>query len=168
MRKLFFILSLFALSGCAYKFNAASIPVEMKTVSVLYFENNAQLVVPNLSQRLTEDLKTLIRDQSRLSLTQGEADAVFTGKITDYNIKPVAIVDNARPIAGANRLTITVSVKYTVNLEKEKKQSYEQSFSAFTDFTLAGNSLQSQEQELIKKVNKQLVENIFNRAFAQW
>ena len=45
---------------------------------------------------------------------------------------------------------------------------FEENFSAFTDFSLAGQSLQSQEQGLIKKVNIQLTENIFNRAFAQW
>lgn len=76
--------------------------------------------------------------------------------------------DNAKPIAGANRLTITVMVKYVNNIKGHEKDSFEQSFSAFTDFSLAGQSLQSQEAALIKKVTVQLTENIFNRAFAQW
>lgn len=166
MKKLIFILAVVVLSGCSYKFNGASIPVDMKTVTVRFFENNAPLVVPNLSQQFTEDLKERIRTQSRLSITQNDGQAVFEGRITGYDIKPIAIQDNSAPVAGANRLTITVSVKYTSELDP--KQSFDESFSAFVDFTLAGQSLQSQEQSLIKRVNLQLAENIFNRAFAQW
>lgn len=169
MKKLIIVIAVIMLSGCGYKFNGASTD-GLKTVKVEFFENNAPLVVPNLSQQLTEDLKERIRTQSKLNLTQNEADCVFQGRITGYDIKPIAIQDNSRPIAGANRLTITVAVKFTNNVYKEGSlgKSYEESFSAFTDFSLAGQTLQSQEQALIKKVNIQLTENIFNRAFAQW
>ncbi|RZL46462.1 MAG: hypothetical protein EOP00_14915 [Pedobacter sp.] len=167
MKKLIFILAVFALSGCGYKFNGASTD-GLKTVRVEFFENNAPLVVPTLSQQFTEDLKERIRTQSRLSITQNDADVVFTGRITGYDIKPIAIQDNAAPVAGANRLTITVSVKYTNNTEFKGSKSFEQSFTAFEDFSLAGQSLESQQQRLIKAVNLKLTENIFNQAFAQW
>lgn len=174
-RILWLFVATVALSGCAYKFNGASIPPNMKTVNVVFFENVAPLVVPNLAQQFTEDLKERIRTQTKLSMTQNpEADAIFEGKITGYSITPIAIQDNARPIAGANRLTITVQVKYTINVkntdakEGKDEKGFEESFSAFTDFSLSGQTLQSQEQALIKKVNTQLTENIFNRAFAQW
>ncbi len=166
MKNIIFILSILLLSGCGYKFNGASIPAEMKTISVAYIVNNAQLVYPQLSQELTEGLKERIRTQSRLNIVPTGGDASFEGKITGYDIKPISIHDNAKPTAGANRLTITMTVKYTST--KDKAQSFDQSFSAFTDFSLAGKTLQSQEKELVKKVTVQLTENIFNRAFAQW
>ncbi|MES2416538.1 MAG: LptE family protein [Bacteroidota bacterium] len=166
--KLIFILGITVLSGCGYKFSGASIPPEMKTINVEFFENNAPLVVPNLSQSFTEDLKERIRTQTKLSIVQGEAQGKFEGRITGYDIKPIAIQDNTRPVAGANRLTITIHVKYTNRVKDHEKEGFEQDFTAFTDFSLAGQSLQSQEQGLIKKVNIQLTENIFNRAFAQW
>jgi outer membrane lipopolysaccharide assembly protein LptE/RlpB len=166
MKNIIFILSILLLSGCGYKFNGASIPAEMKTISVAYIVNNAQLVYPQLSQELTEGLKERIRTQSRLNIVPTGGDASFEGKITGYDIKPISIQDNAKPTAGANRLTITMTVKYTST--KDKAQSFDQSFSAFTDFSLAGKTLQSQEKELVKKVTVQLTENIFNRAFAQW
>lgn len=156
------------LSSCAYKFNGASIPTDMKTVNVRFFENNAPLVVSYLSQTFTEDLKSRIRNQSKLSIVEGDADGIFSGNITGYDIKPIAIQDNTNPVAGANRLTITVNVKYTNNTKDFEKQSFEQSFTAYEDFSLAGQSLQSQEQQLIKKINAKLTEDIFNRAFAQW
>ena len=167
MKKLIFILTVFALSGCGYKFNGAS-TTGLKTVKVSFFENTAPLVVPNLSQQFTEDLKTRIRTQSSLSVTENEPDVLFEGRITGYDIKPIAIQDNKAPIAGANRLTITVQVKYTNNTEFKESKSFDESFNAFTDFSLAGQTLQSQEQKLIKEVNIKLTENIFNRAFAQW
>lgn len=165
MKKWILLLITTVFWGCGYKFNGASTE-GLKTVNVQFFENNAPLVVPNLSQQFTEDLKERIRTQSKLNITQNEADGLFEGRITGYEIKPIAIQDNTRPVAGANRLTITVAVKYTDNIEA--KRSFEENFTAFTDFSLAGQSLQSQEQALIKKVNIQLTENIFNRAFAQW
>jgi len=166
MKKLALIVLLcFTLSGCKIALNGASIPPEMKTVSVLVFENNAPLVVPYLSSQFTEELKTRIRNQTRLSITQNDADGVFTGNITGYSVNPVALQDNNRPTAGANRLSIRVNVKYTNNLNP--KLSFEESFERFKDFTLQG-SLQSMEQGLIKDVTAQLTEDIFNRAFANW
>lgn len=166
MKNIIFILTILVLSGCGYKFNGASIPGDMKTISVAYMENNAQLVNPELSQLLTESLKERIRNQSTLNIVQTDGDASFVGRITGYEIKPISIQDNAKPIAGANRLTITMSVKYTST--KDKTQSFDQPFTAFTDFSLQGRTFQSQEKELVRKVTVQLIENIFNRAFAQW
>ncbi|MEE1946102.1 LptE family protein [Pedobacter sp. KR3-3] len=169
MKKLIFFLVVLLVAGCGYKFNGASTE-GLKTVYVKYIENNAPLVEPTLSQTLTEDLKERIRNQSRLVITQNtDADAVFEGRITGYEIKPIAIQDNTRPVAGANRLTITVSMKYINNVDTGKrKQSFDEVFTAFTDFSLSGQTLASQQQKLIKEVNVKLTENIFNRAFAQW
>lgn len=167
LRKIYFMLAMAVslLSGCGiYSFTGASIPPEMKTVSVQFFENNAPLVVPYLSQQFTENLKTRIRNQSRLSLVRTDADANFEGRITDYRITPAAIQGNER--AGLERLSITVSVKYTNVLNSEL--NFEQSFTRFKDFSTASKPLQAQEQELVKDINEQLTEDIFNKAFANW
>ncbi len=93
-----------------------------------------------------------------------EADANFEGRITDYSIRPVAIQGNDR--AGLNRVTVTVSVKYTNILSPEL--NFEQSFQAFQEFSLNQGPLQSQEPKLIVLINRQLTELIFNKAFANW
>lgn len=167
MKKILYVFVILALSGCGYKFNGASTD-GIKTVHVQVFENVAPLVVANLRNDFTEALKERIRTQSRLNVVQGDADVRFEGRITGYSVAPIAIQDNANPIAGANRLTITVAVKYTNNSESKTSQSFEESFTAFEDFSLNGQTLQSQEQRLIRLVNLKLTENIFNRAFAQW
>ncbi len=156
--------------SCTYKLslNGASIPLDMKTIRVDFFENNAALVVNNLSTQFTETLKDRIRNTTRLAIVTGDADASFSGSITDYNIAPVSVSatgSNVAPIAGASRLTITVSVKYVNNLKDGKKDSFEQTFSKFDNFS---GDINTQEQSLIADIDKQLTEDIFNKAFANW
>ncbi|MFP5082019.1 LptE family protein [Pedobacter sp. JCM 36344] len=167
MRNLYIVILFFMISGCKVSLDGASIPPGMKTVNVTVFENNAPLVVSTLSTQLTEDFKTRIRNQTKLSLTNNEPEATFSGNITGYDIRPVALQDNGnrQALAGANRLTIRVNVKYVNNLDPKK--SFEEAFERFKEFKLAGN-LQAQEPALIKDVTAQLIEDIFNRAFAQW
>lgn len=153
------------LQGCGiYSLGGAKVPEAMKTVTVQFFENNAPLVIPTLSQQFTEALKERIRNQSRLSIVRTDGDAVFEGRITDYNIKPTGVGSN--DVAGQVRVTITVSVKYTNSLDET--QSFEESFSAFKDVSIQTRTLESQQSQIITDVNKQLTENIFNRAFANW
>lgn len=154
------------IQSCTIKLNGASIPPELKTINVEYFENNSPLVVNNLSQLFTEALKDRIRSTTRLSIVQGEADASLSGTITGYSIEPVSVQatnNNVAPVAGATRLTITVNVTYTN--KADKKYNFTQSFPAFADFT---GDISTQEQKLITAINKQLTEDIFNRAFANW
>lgn len=153
-------------NSCSIKLNGASIPANMKTINVQFFENNAPLVVPYLSQEFTEALKKRIREQTRLSITPNNADATMEGRITNYEIRPLTLTDSKQLTAGSSRLTITVSVKYTNNLNP--KQSFEETFSKYKDFALNGASLQSLENQFIKDIDVMLTEDIFNRAFAQW
>ena len=121
------------------------------------------MVVPNLSQSFTESLKDRIRTQTSLSFLRVDGDANFEGRITDYSIQPVAIQGDQ---AGLTRLSITVSVKYTNKIEADK--SYEQSFTRFIDFSTQSSTFAAQEQTLIKNINQQLTEDIYNKAFANW
>ena len=166
---LIIVVSLFT-QGCSYTLSGASIPASLKTINVQFFENNAPLVVPNLSQTFTESLKDRIRSQTGLDIVRGEANVTMSGNIIGYSIAPVSVqatnTTTAPPIATASRLTITVNVKYVTNTTKEDKHlDFEQQFSRYADFT---GELASQEQGLILQINRQLTEDIFNKAFANW
>ncbi len=153
-------------SSCKISLSGAS-TVGLKTINVDYFENNAPLVVNYLSQQFTETLKDRIRSTTSLSIVQGgEASAHMSGTITGYTIEPVSIQatsNNVAPIAGAERLTITVNVTYTNVVDK--KNNFTRSFSEHQDFT---GDIANQEQKLITVINKQLTDDIFNAAFANW
>lgn len=159
-----FLFTAFLLQSCSYTFTGASIPPAMKTVSIPLFENQALLVVPNLALKLTEAFKDRVRNQSSLNITRSEADGNFEGKITEYSTKPVSVQDNTK--AGQERLNITVSIKYTSTLEP--KSSFETSFTRFADYSLNAGTFQSQQQALNDIIIKQLTEDIFNKAFANW
>ena len=66
--------------------------------------------------------------------------------------------------AALNRLTVTVNVKFTNKFEVAK--NFEQSFTRFADYPTS-SSLSAQESELLVSINKQLTEDIFNKAFTE-
>lgn len=170
MKRLLFALPLiiilaFVMPGC-YTLKSNVIPPEMKTVNVAFFENNAPLVVSNLSLTFTEALKTRIRTTTRLSVVNGEGDANMSGAITDYRSAPVSIQapnNNAPPIAGAQALTLTIRVKFDYPAGKEI--SFDQTFSKSINYS--GN-LASQEQALLQTLTNQIIDDIFNKAFNNW
>ncbi|MCR8558443.1 hypothetical protein KXD93_12375 [Mucilaginibacter sp. BJC16-A38] len=159
---------IWVLQSCTYKLSltGASIPPAMKSIRVEFFENTSQLVVNNLSRLFTEALKDRIRNTTSLNVVTGDADAVMSGTITDYSIAPVSVQatnNTTAPLADQTRLTITVNVKYVY--DADKKLSFEQPFSKYKDFK---GAIEPVEQSLIADINKQLTEDIFNRAFANW
>lgn len=153
------------LNSCGfYSFTGASISPETKTISIQYFPNNAQLVQPGLSQKFTDALKDKFQSQTSLTLVPKGGNLMIEGAITGYSIQPVAIQGNQT--AALNRLTITVEVKFTNNLNE--KQNFETTFSRFLDFPSTQNLNPAQEDQLITDINSALVEDIFNKAVVNW
>lgn len=141
----------------------ASIPPEAKTISVAFFANNTTLGAPSLSQRFTEKLRDVVSQQTPLALIKQNGDLQFEGFISDYNVSPVAVQSTDQ--ASANRLTITVQVKYTNKFEATK--NFDQAFSRFADFASTEN-ISAKEAELVAEIYRQITEDVFNRAFNNW
>ena len=159
-----FIFTSISLISCGiYSFTGASISADIETVSIGYFQNNASMVQPTLSNIMTESLKDQFISQTNLSLTDAIGDLQFEGEITGYVVKPIAI--QANETAAQNRLTISVKVTFTNNLDEN--QNYSQSFSHYADFD-SSQDLSSVETELIDQIVEVLSENIFNKAVANW
>lgn len=160
-----FLLVILVEFGCKvnYSFTGASIPENVKTVSIKTFQNYAPLANPNYAQSFTEALKDIFLAQTNLALVGSNGDLQFDGEITNYQITSVAIQGNET--AALNRLSITVNVKF-VNT-KDKLQSFETSFTRFSDFS-SSQSLTTVEDELIKDINSQLTQDIFNRSVSNW
>jgi len=164
---LLFILAagILIMNGCkiSYSFTGASISPEVKTISIQYFQNRADLVQPNLSQYITDALIDKCKAQTNLSVVNGIGDVNFEGEITGYNTRPSTVAADAR--AATNRFTITVKVKFTNAVDPEL--SYDQSFSRYEDYDSSSN-LSDVEDELSVKIVEFLVEDIFNKAFVNW
>ena len=164
MKLILTILLSIALTSCGiYSFTGASIPIEAKTISVDYFSNKAATVQPSLSQVFTERLKDIFLEQTNLSLSENESDLSFSGYISKYKIKPMAI--KANETAGKNRLTIAVKVTYNNSLDSEN--NFEHTFSRYGDFNSAQN-ISDIENTLIEEITNELAEDVFNKAFVNW
>jgi len=161
IRNVLIYFSILLLMSCKVSLSGGNFG-ESKTISVSFFPNNASLVQPTLSQAFTEDLRSFFQTQTPLTLTQKNGDLQFEGSITDYRVNPVAI---ANQTASSNRLTIAVSVKFT-NI-KDPTKDFESTFSRFADFPSSQN-LGAIESDLIKEINQQLAQDIFNKAFINW
>jgi hypothetical protein len=153
------------LTGCKVNISltGASIPENVSTVTIEYFENQAALTNPNFPQQMTEALRDKFISQTRLQLRNTNGDIQFKGYITGYQTAPVSVTGNDQ--ASLNRLTITVAVEFQNT--KDEKQNFKQSFTRFADFS-ASQNLSQVEQQLMTEITSQLVQDIFNRAFLDW
>lgn len=157
------VLVLFSACKMRYSFSGASIPPEAKTVSVQYFQNVASLAPPTLSQLFTEALRDKLSSQTRLALVNKGGDLAFEGSVTGYSTMPMAMQSTDQ--AALNRLTISVNVKYVCSFDEKK--NFEQSFSRFADYS-SRQSLTAVEDQLMREINEQLVQDILNRALNNW
>ncbi len=167
MKRLFFIVVICfcVLGACSggYSFTGASIDPKTKTFRVETFLNRASIVQPILASELTYSMINKIRSGTSLEETDGEADVTFKGTITGYNVTPVAISSNDQ--AAKNRLTITVKVTY--KNRQDSKSNFETTFSRYKEYD-SSLSLANVEEELIKEINEELVDDIFTKAFVNW
>ncbi len=160
---LFLIVVLSASCSIRLTMSGSSIPEDIKSVSVQYFENRAMLINPLLSQTFTEGLKDRITSESRLIMRDDIGDVDFSGEITGYDIRPMAIQADA--LSAETRLTVSIKVRF--RNYKNPKANWEQSFSAYQDFPSEEN-ITAIEAELVNEIVDQLTENIFNKAFSDW
>lgn len=154
-----------SLAGCSikYSFTGASISPQVKSYTVYYFPNRAPQVNPTLSDYFTETLRDKFTRQTSLGYQNDGGDLEFEGAITGYDVKPISIQDG--DVAAQNRLTVTISVKFTNNTDHE--QDFESSFSAYSDFA-STNLLSDVEDDLIKDIVDKIIEEIFNKSVANW
>jgi hypothetical protein len=165
VKKLAYILICIVAIGCKinYSFTGASIPEDVKTVSVKTFQIFAPLANANMSQTFTEALKDKFLSQTNLDLVAKDGDLQFEGAITGYQISSVAIQGNET--AALNRLLITVKVTFTNT--KEAEYDFETNFSRFADYETS-QDLAAIEDGLITEINEQLTQDIFNKAVSNW
>ena len=157
------------LVGCgAYSFTGISLPPDVKTFQVNYFQNYAgnapgSTVEPGLERDFKIALEELILNQTSLDLVRSNGDLVFEGEITEFRISPTtATSDNT---AAQNRLTMGVMVRYFNKLDEES--DFEQRFSFYYDYP-ASSLLNSVKDEALTEIFERITQDITNKALADW
>ena len=152
------------LGACGiYSFSGISIQPDIKTVTLNYFEYKALKMNPNLSNNLTEALRTEFRKMTRLEQVEMDGDIEITGEITDYDVTMAAVTANE--VAARNKLTVTIKIAFTNRLYPE--DDFEKSFSQFAEYD-STNPLDAVESSLCEEIVKKLVEDIMNATVANW
>ncbi len=159
----FLLINIWMIQGCSYSFTGASISPSVKSISVSYLPNNAALVQPTLSRKLTEAIRDKFTSQSNLALVGSNGDLNIEGEITGYTTEPVAITGQQQ--AALQRLKITVNIRFTN--KQDEKQNFETSFSRFQDYD-AKQRLADVQESLIDIINEELAQDIFNKAVVNW
>lgn len=153
------------LTACkgGYSFTGASIPANAKTIAVATFPNYASTVNPQLSQKLTDDMRNLFASQTSLNVVNGDADLEISGEITSYVTRAAALSSNDE--VSMNRLTITIKVKFVNNCDPDA--NFETSFSRYRDYNAQLN-FASVENSLMEEIVTELCEDVFNKSVVNW
>lgn len=147
--------------GAGYTFKGGIIPG--KTFSMNSFPNNASIINPSLSFLAVDALRQKVLSESSLKFVEVDGEAHFEGTITGYNISPIQATGNQ--ISAQSRLTISVQVVYTNSINE--KINYNKTFSDFDDFDNTVD-FASVESQLVDKILKKLVDQIYNAAMEDW
>ena len=160
---LFPFLFLISCSG-GYSFTGASIPPGAKTISVATFPNYAATVNPQLSQKLTDELMQMFSSQTPLDVMSNEGgDLHVEGEIVGYDTRAAAL--SASDEVSMNRLTVTIKVRFTNNIDPEA--NFEQQFSRYRDYS-ASLDFSMVENTLVGEIVTELCEDVFNKAVVNW
>ena len=154
------------LTSCipSYKFNGSALNYDIyKTINITEFPIRAALVYPPLQQTFENKLMDAVTRQTRLQEVDGNANLEMTGEITGYSLSPQAVGENA--YATETRLTITVKVRYTDNINPAN--NVEQSFSAYRQFD-SSLMLTDVQDDLCEQISGELVDLIFNATLGNW
>lgn len=160
------LLTAIVLNGCriSYKLNGAALDYTVyKTVSVSNFPIRAALVYPPLQSTFENELLNYITRNTKLQTVESGSDLQIEGEITNYQLTPQAVTEDA--YASQTRLTITVKVKYTDN--KNEANDIDQSFSAYRDFD-SSVLLTDVQDDLCQQICEELVQLIFNATLGNW
>ena len=111
--------------GCGiYSFTGTSIQDDVKTVQIDFFEYRAEKVNPSLSNDFTEAFKTRFRRMTRLEQVDVDGDLQLSGTVTNYEVSATSFTAN--DVAAQNRLTISISMKFTNR--KHPEDDFERTF----------------------------------------
>ncbi|NDW10578.1 LPS assembly lipoprotein LptE [Dysgonomonas sp. 520] len=167
MRKYFiYLLCILGFTTCkiSYQFNGASIDYSIiKTMEIVDFQNQALRQYPPLLQVFNERLKDVYSRNTKLQFTSSNPDLELEGEITRYDLTPLAAGEDR--ISQQTRLTMDVRIRFRNN--KNPAEDKEQTFSAYRDYS-SSQMLDSVQDDLIKQLTEDIVDQIFNATMANW
>jgi hypothetical protein len=160
---LIIFISVYLLSGCKIQYAMIDGSIDASTFSVDIFEEQASNAPAGYGASFSNFLKDFVLSRTKLNLAVSDPDIEISGKITQYTTTPVSVQSDE--VAALNRLTVVMLVSVINN--KDEKQSFESSFSQFSDYN-ASQDLASVEAGLLEDINSKISQDIINKLTSNW
>lgn len=160
------VVAVMVIASCtiSYKFNGASINYDkVKTISIANFPIQSAYVYPPLGVEFNQQLLDIYVQQTRLRQVDTGGDMDISGEIIEYSQRNKAV--QADGLSSMVTLTVRVNVRFVNNTNHA--EDFEQQFSASADYESTRQLIDVQD-ELIKEIVDDLVDQIFNATVARW
>lgn len=166
MKKYLFLLSVIVLTACSvsYKFNGASIDyTKTKTIQIVDFPIRSNYVWGPMGPMFNNALKDEYANHTKLIQVKRNGDLKLEGEITQYSQRNKAVSSEGH--SNMTELSITVNVRFINNANHN--EDFERQFTSSKSYetTLSLNSVQEQ---LVRQMVEDLVDQIFNATVANW
>jgi hypothetical protein len=163
-KKIGFLLLIFSLNiSCGvYSFSGASVPLDVKSMSIEYITNKAPNSWSSLDRIFNNELKQKMISDAGLKILDKEGDYQIKGYISSYTITPQAATNGE--FANTYKLSISVQIEFT-DIKTEKKLAWNENF---TNFEVYLNDITNEEDRLITSISKNISNQIFNKIFSTW
>ena len=155
-----------SLTACSvsYKFNGASIDYnKTKTIQIEEFPIRSPFVWSPMGPFFNNELKDKYNSFTKLQQVRRGGDLKLEGEITRYEQRNKSV--SAEGYSAMTELSMTVNVRFTNNVNHS--DDFEQQFTATQSFD-SRQSLNAVQEELVNKMIKDIVDQIFNATVANW
>ena len=158
--------SILCLASCSvsYKFNGASIDyTKVKSIQIADFPIRATYVWGPMAPMVNNRLKDIFANHTRLEQVKRNGDMKIEGEITQYQQRNKSV--SSEGYSAQTELSMTVNVRFTNNTNHN--EDFERQFTATATYETT-ESLNSVQERLVEQMVKDLTEQIFNAAVANW
>lgn len=166
IRNLCCLTALLLLTACSvsYKFNGASIDYsKTKTIQIAEFPIRASFVWGPMGPIFNNQLKDQFASYTRLVQVRSNGDLKLEGEITQYQQRNKSV--SAEGYSAQTELSMTVNVRFTNTTNHA--EDFERQFTATQSYETT-LSLAAVQEELVTLMVKDLCDQIFNAAVANW
>jgi len=148
----------------SYKFNGTSIDYnKVKTVSFDKFPVRSAYVWAPMEGMFYNSLTDAFATKTKLTYQKRNGDLQLAGEITEYSQTNKSVA--ADGYSAQTQLKITVNVRFTNNTNHD--EDFEQAFSATTTYD-SSQSLAAVQENLVKEMFDDIIDQIFNATVANW
>ena len=155
-----------SLTACSvsYKFNGASIDyTKTKTIQIVEFPIRSAYVWSPMGPMFNNELRDKYNSFTKLEQVRRNGDLKLEGEIVRYEQRNKSV--SAEGYSAMTELSMTVNVRFTNNVNHN--DDFEQQFTATQSFD-SRQSLNAVQEELVNKMIKDIVDQIFNATVANW